>query len=91
MGAIFLPGKWGSIRAGGRLSNYALNMEIGSRLAGKEFGAQPNGSPSEAGFLRQLYIIGDKSQLRVLFGWAGPGEIVTLSPPHEGWGARRGC
>uniref|UniRef100_A0A8C6YI37 SET binding factor 1 n=1 Tax=Naja naja TaxID=35670 RepID=A0A8C6YI37_NAJNA len=57
-------GKWGSIRAGGRLSSYALNMEIGSRLAGKEFGAQPNGSPSEAGFLRQLYIIGDKSQLR---------------------------
>ncbi|XP_032077912.1 myotubularin-related protein 5 isoform X1 [Thamnophis elegans] len=57
-------GKWGSIRAGGRLSSYALNMEIGSRLAGKEFGPQPNGSPSEAGFLRQLYIIGDKSQLR---------------------------
>uniref|UniRef100_A0A670ZW65 SET binding factor 1 n=1 Tax=Pseudonaja textilis TaxID=8673 RepID=A0A670ZW65_PSETE len=55
---------WGSIRASGRLSSYALNMEIGSRLAGKEFGAQPNGSPSEAGFLRQLYIIGDKSQLR---------------------------
>ncbi|XP_039181260.1 myotubularin-related protein 5 isoform X5 [Crotalus tigris] len=57
-------GKWGSIRAGGRLSSYALNVEVGSRLAGKEFGAQPNGSPSEAGFLRQLYIIGDKSQLR---------------------------
>uniref|UniRef100_A0A670ZWA8 SET binding factor 1 n=1 Tax=Pseudonaja textilis TaxID=8673 RepID=A0A670ZWA8_PSETE len=57
-------GSWGSIRASGRLSSYALNMEIGSRLAGKEFGAQPNGSPSEAGFLRQLYIIGDKSQLR---------------------------
>uniref|UniRef100_A0A8C6YF45 SET binding factor 1 n=1 Tax=Naja naja TaxID=35670 RepID=A0A8C6YF45_NAJNA len=69
IGTILLPGKWGSIRAGGRLSSYALNMEIGSRLAGKEFGAQPNGSPSEAGFLRQLYIIGDKSQLRVLFGW----------------------
>ncbi|XP_070610727.1 myotubularin-related protein 5 isoform X3 [Erythrolamprus reginae] len=57
-------GKWGSIRAGGRLSSYALNVEIGSRLAGKEFGAQPNGSPSDASFLRQLYIIGDKSQLR---------------------------
>ncbi|XP_063164801.1 myotubularin-related protein 5 isoform X6 [Candoia aspera] len=57
-------GKWGSIRASGRLSNYALNIEIGSRLAGKELGTQPNGSPSEASFLRQLYIIGDKSQLR---------------------------
>lgn len=47
-------------------------MEIGSRLAGKELlGTQPNGAPSEASFLRQhrasLYIIGDKSQLRVLF------------------------
>ncbi|KAM6436327.1 myotubularin-related protein 5 isoform 5-T5 [Liasis olivaceus] len=57
-------GKWGSIRASGRLSSYALNIEIGSRLAGKELGTQPNGSPSEARFLRQLYIIGDKSQLR---------------------------
>uniref|UniRef100_A0ABM5GLA0 Myotubularin-related protein 5 isoform X2 n=1 Tax=Pogona vitticeps TaxID=103695 RepID=A0ABM5GLA0_9SAUR len=62
-------GKWGSIRASGRLSSYALNMEIGSRLAGKELlSAPPNGSPSEASFLRQhrasLYIIGDKSQLR---------------------------
>uniref|UniRef100_A0A8D2LTB8 SET binding factor 1 n=1 Tax=Varanus komodoensis TaxID=61221 RepID=A0A8D2LTB8_VARKO len=62
-------GKWGSIRASGRLSSYALNAEIGSRLAGKELlGTQPNGSPSEASFLRQhrasLYIIGDKSQLR---------------------------
>nr|XP_056701885.1 myotubularin-related protein 5 [Euleptes europaea] len=62
-------GKWGSIRASGRMSSYALNMEIGSRLAGKELlGTQPNGSPSEACFLRQhrasLYIIGDKSQLR---------------------------
>ncbi|KAL8222591.1 UNVERIFIED_CONTAM: ARS-binding factor 1 [Gekko kuhli] len=62
-------GKWGSIRASGRVSSYALNMEIGSRLAGKELlSTQPNGSPSEASFLRQhrasLYIIGDKSQLR---------------------------
>ncbi|XP_053108405.1 myotubularin-related protein 5 isoform X3 [Hemicordylus capensis] len=62
-------GKWGSIRASGRMSNYALTTEIGSRLAGKELlSTQPNGSPSEASFLRQhrasLYIIGDKSQLR---------------------------
>uniref|UniRef100_A0A8C4V468 SET binding factor 1 n=1 Tax=Falco tinnunculus TaxID=100819 RepID=A0A8C4V468_FALTI len=60
---------WGSIRAGGRISSYALNMEIGSRLAGKDLlGAQHNGTPSEASFLRQhrasLYIIGDKSQLK---------------------------
>uniref|UniRef100_A0A8C4V1I3 SET binding factor 1 n=1 Tax=Falco tinnunculus TaxID=100819 RepID=A0A8C4V1I3_FALTI len=64
-----LAGKWGSIRAGGRISSYALNMEIGSRLAGKDLlGAQHNGTPSEASFLRQhrasLYIIGDKSQLK---------------------------
>ncbi|XP_063164799.1 myotubularin-related protein 5 isoform X4 [Candoia aspera] len=63
-GTVSRGGKWGSIRASGRLSNYALNIEIGSRLAGKELGTQPNGSPSEASFLRQLYIIGDKSQLR---------------------------
>lgn len=65
-----LAGKWGSIRASGRMSSYALNMEIGSRLAGKDLlGAQHNGTPSEASFLRQhrasLYIIGDKSQLKV--------------------------
>ncbi|NXJ42809.1 MTMR5 protein, partial [Ciconia maguari] len=62
-------GKWGSIRASGRMSSYALNMEIGSRLAGKDLlGGQHNGTPSEASFLRQhrasLYIIGDKSQLK---------------------------
>ncbi|XP_061493895.1 myotubularin-related protein 5 isoform X6 [Rhineura floridana] len=62
-------GKWGSIRASGRMSSYALNMEVGSRLAGKELlSTQANGSPSEASILRQhrasLYIIGDKSQLR---------------------------
>ncbi|NXJ72508.1 MTMR5 protein, partial [Rostratula benghalensis] len=62
-------GKWGSIRASGRMSSYALNVEIGSRLAGKDLlGAQHNGTPSEASFLRQhrasLYIIGDKSQLK---------------------------
>ncbi|XP_062839539.1 myotubularin-related protein 5 isoform X2 [Anolis carolinensis] len=68
-GRLSPRGKWGSIRASGRTSSYALNMEVGSRLAGKELlGAPPNGSPSEASFLRQhrasLYIIGDKSQLR---------------------------
>ncbi|NXW94274.1 MTMR5 protein, partial [Alopecoenas beccarii] len=62
-------GKWGSIRASGRMSSYALNMEIGSRLAGKDLlGTQHNGTPAEASFLRQhrasLYIIGDKSQLK---------------------------
>ncbi|NWW77675.1 MTMR5 protein, partial [Climacteris rufus] len=62
-------GKWGSIRASGRGSSYALNVEIGSRLAGKELlGPQHNGSPGEPSFLRQqrasLYIIGDKSQLK---------------------------
>uniref|UniRef100_A0A8C8RNG0 SET binding factor 1 n=1 Tax=Pelusios castaneus TaxID=367368 RepID=A0A8C8RNG0_9SAUR len=62
-------GKWGSIRASGRMSNYVLNMEIGSRLAGKDLlNAQHNGAPSEGSFLRQhrasLYIIGDKSQLK---------------------------
>lgn len=66
-----LAGKWGSIRASGRMSNYVLNMEIGSRLAGKDLlSAQHNGAPSEASFLRQhrasLYIIGDKSQLKVM-------------------------
>uniref|UniRef100_A0A8C4VEV4 SET binding factor 1 n=1 Tax=Gopherus evgoodei TaxID=1825980 RepID=A0A8C4VEV4_9SAUR len=68
-GTISRGGKWGSIRASGRMSNYVLNMEIGSRLAGKDLlSAQHNGAPSEASFLRQhrasLYIIGDKSQLK---------------------------
>uniref|UniRef100_A0A673CMM9 SET binding factor 1 n=1 Tax=Sphaeramia orbicularis TaxID=375764 RepID=A0A673CMM9_9TELE len=58
--------KWGSIRGSGRLSAY--NPDVGTRLAGKE-SPQPNGGPSEALFLRQqkayLYIIGDKSQLKV--------------------------
>ncbi|XP_075780386.1 myotubularin-related protein 5 isoform X3 [Pelodiscus sinensis] len=62
-------GKWGSIRASGRMSSYVLNMDIGSRLAGKDgLSAQHNGAPSEASFLRphraSLYIIGDKSQLK---------------------------
>lgn len=59
-------GKWGSIRGSGRLSAY--NPDVGTRLAGKE-SPQPNGGTSEALFLRQhkayLYIIGDKSQLKV--------------------------
>uniref|UniRef100_A0A7M4EAI3 SET binding factor 1 n=1 Tax=Crocodylus porosus TaxID=8502 RepID=A0A7M4EAI3_CROPO len=63
------PGKWGSIRASGRASSYALNMDVGSRLAGKDLlSAQHNGAPAEASFLRRhrasLYIIGDKSQLK---------------------------
>lgn len=63
-------GKWGSIRASGRASSYALNVDVGSRLAGKDLlSAQHNGAPAEASFLRQhhasLYIIGDKSQLKV--------------------------
>ncbi|NXR44440.1 MTMR5 protein, partial [Hippolais icterina] len=62
-------GKWGSIRASGRMSSYALNVDIGSRLAGKDLlGTQHNGTPAEPSFLRQhrasLYIIGDKSQLK---------------------------
>uniref|UniRef100_A0A8C3QUA2 SET binding factor 1 n=1 Tax=Cyanoderma ruficeps TaxID=181631 RepID=A0A8C3QUA2_9PASS len=62
--------KWGSIRASGRMSSYALNVEIGSRLAGKDLlGTPHNGTPAEPSFLRQhrasLYIIGDKSQLKV--------------------------
>ncbi|NXJ98978.1 MTMR5 protein, partial [Corythaixoides concolor] len=66
-------GKWGSIRASGRVSSYALNVEIGSRLAGKDLlGTQHNGAPAEPSFLRQhrasLYIIGDKSQLKVTLG-----------------------
>lgn len=60
------PGKWGSIRGSGRLSAY--NPEVGNRLSSKE-SPQPNGGPSEALFLRQqrayLYIIGDKTQLKV--------------------------
>ncbi|NXL39956.1 MTMR5 protein, partial [Glaucidium brasilianum] len=69
-------GKWGSIRASGRVSSYALNVEIGSRLAGKDLlGAQHNGTPAEPSFLRQhrasLYIIGDKSQLKVSPGHGG--------------------
>uniref|UniRef100_A0A8C3PMQ0 SET binding factor 1 n=1 Tax=Calidris pygmaea TaxID=425635 RepID=A0A8C3PMQ0_9CHAR len=77
--AVCPAGKWGSIRASGRMSSYALNMEIGSRLAGKDLlGAQHNGTPSEASFLRQhrasLYIIGDKSQLKVTPHW----EVVPI-------------
>lgn len=64
-----IAGKWGSIRGSGRLSAY--NPDVGTRLAGKE-SPQPNGGPSEALFLRQqkayLYIIGDKTQLKVTPG-----------------------
>ncbi|XP_068959032.1 myotubularin-related protein 5 isoform X3 [Petaurus breviceps papuanus] len=63
-------GKWGSIRAGGRSSGSSLGVDVGSRLAGKDLlgTPQPNGAPSEPGFLRPqraaLYIIGDKAQLK---------------------------
>lgn len=44
------------------------NPDVGNRLAGKE-SPQANGGPAEPYFLRQqrayLYIIGDKSQLKV--------------------------
>uniref|UniRef100_A0A674K602 SET binding factor 1 n=1 Tax=Terrapene triunguis TaxID=2587831 RepID=A0A674K602_9SAUR len=78
-----LAGKWGSIRASGRMSNYVLNMEIGSRLAGKDLlSAQHNGAPSEASFLRQhrasLYIIGDKSQLKVTHWEVVPIEVFDV-------------
>lgn len=70
----YLPcvsGKWGSIRGPGRMSPY--NPEVGNRLAGKE-SPKTNGGPSETHFIRQqrayLYIIGDKSQLKV-------------TPPHS--------
>lgn len=63
---LCIAGKWGSIRGSGRLSAY--NPDVGTRLAGKE-SPQPNGGPSDALFLRQqkayLYIIGDKTQLKV--------------------------
>ncbi|KFQ51828.1 Myotubularin-related protein 5, partial [Nestor notabilis] len=75
-------GKWGSIRASGRMSSYALNVEIGSRLAGKELlGTHHNGT-AEPGFLRphraSLYIIGDKSQLK-LTPEASPGTDCLLA------------
>lgn len=82
-----LAGKWGSIRASGRMSSYALNIEIGSRLAGKDLlGAQHNGTPAEASFLRQhrasLYIIGDKSQLKVTLA---PGDSRHGGDGAGGW------
>lgn len=65
--SLCFSGKWGSIRGSGRLSTY--NPDVGNRLAGKE-SPQANGGPSETYFLRQqrahLYIIGDKSQLKVI-------------------------
>uniref|UniRef100_A0A4W3IUI3 SET binding factor 1 n=1 Tax=Callorhinchus milii TaxID=7868 RepID=A0A4W3IUI3_CALMI len=75
-------GKWGSIRGSGRLSTYTLNMDVGTRLAGKETsGAQPNGSPADTQLFRQhraaLYIIGERAQLKVrdpLLQW----ELVPI-------------
>uniref|UniRef100_A0A8C3XWD7 SET binding factor 1 n=1 Tax=Chelydra serpentina TaxID=8475 RepID=A0A8C3XWD7_CHESE len=89
-GAWVRPQPWGhslgslmNIRASGRMSNYVLNMEIGSRLAGKDLlSAQHNGAPSEASFLRQhrasLYIIGDKSQLKVTHWEVVPIEVFDV-------------
>lgn len=70
------------------MSSYALNVEIGSRLAGKDLlGTQHNGTPAEPSFLRQhrasLYIIGDKSQLKVTH----PGRPLGEGPS---WSPRRG-
>lgn len=65
-----ISGRWGSIRltGSGALRLSAYNPDVGPRLAGFE-SPQPNGGPSEPLFLRQqkafLYIIGDKSQLKV--------------------------
>uniref|UniRef100_A0A8V5GAH0 Uncharacterized protein n=1 Tax=Melopsittacus undulatus TaxID=13146 RepID=A0A8V5GAH0_MELUD len=77
-----LSGKWGSIRASGRMSSYGLNVEIGSRLAGKELlGTHHNGT-AETGFLRphraSLYIIGDKSQLKVTPALHCPSLVVPI-------------
>uniref|UniRef100_A0A4W3JQD7 SET binding factor 1 n=1 Tax=Callorhinchus milii TaxID=7868 RepID=A0A4W3JQD7_CALMI len=68
--SLSLSRKWGSIRGSGRLSTYTLNMDVGTRLAGKETsGAQPNGSPADTQLFRQhraaLYIIGERAQLKV--------------------------
>lgn len=69
---------------------------MGSRLAGKDLlgPPQPNGAPSEPGFLRPqraaLYIIGDKAQLKVSqeSGWVGLREAMLPGPPQS-WLALR--
>lgn len=86
-----MAGKWGSIRASGsgatRLSAY--NPDVGTRLAGFE-SPQSNGGLSESLFYRQqkafLYIIGDKSQLKVGErsadggGWTDISFILNSAP-----------
>ncbi|XP_018108307.1 myotubularin-related protein 5 isoform X3 [Xenopus laevis] len=61
-------GKWGSMRGSGRLSAYAMNSDVGTRLAGRELVMHnQNGGPSENALTPRraaLYIIGDKSQLK---------------------------
>ncbi|XP_053318747.1 myotubularin-related protein 5 isoform X2 [Spea bombifrons] len=61
-------GKWGSMRGSGRISAYAMNSDVGTRLAGREFLTHhQNGGPSESTLTPRraaLYIIGDKSQLK---------------------------
>ncbi|XP_053318750.1 myotubularin-related protein 5 isoform X5 [Spea bombifrons] len=63
-----LYGKWGSMRGSGRISAYAMNSDVGTRLAGREFLTHhQNGGPSESTLTPRraaLYIIGDKSQLK---------------------------
>lgn len=64
-----LVGKWGSMRGSGRLSSYAMNADVGTRLAARELlTPHQNGGPSESALTPRraaLYIIGDKSQLKV--------------------------
>ncbi|KAM4676087.1 myotubularin-related protein 5-like [Discoglossus pictus] len=61
-------GKWGSMRGTGRLSAYAMNSEVGTRLAARDLlTPHQNGGPSENALTPRraaLYIIGDKSQLK---------------------------
>lgn len=61
-------GKWGSMRGSGRLSSYAMNADVGTRLAARELlTPHQNGGPSESALTPRraaLYIIGDKSQLK---------------------------
>uniref|UniRef100_A0A6I8PEK5 SET binding factor 1 n=1 Tax=Ornithorhynchus anatinus TaxID=9258 RepID=A0A6I8PEK5_ORNAN len=74
-------GKWGSIRVSGR--GVGPGADVGSRLAAKELPSpQPNGGPPEPGFLHPpraaLYIIGDKSQLKVTWPGARGWELVPI-------------
>uniref|UniRef100_A0A8C5QBF1 SET binding factor 1 n=1 Tax=Leptobrachium leishanense TaxID=445787 RepID=A0A8C5QBF1_9ANUR len=63
-----LSGKWGSMRGSGRMSSY-MNSDVGTRLAGRELLTHhQNGGPLDSALTPRraaLYIIGDKSQLKV--------------------------